>query len=106
MFSIILWSWASTSSAVQTRRSEFWAISSAETPTPPWLAWTGLERVETVPAMAPGKSAFLVTGDPSRNKELCLPGGGFATVRIRLPKAWDTLMAERGYPPLETFFVR
>jgi hypothetical protein len=78
----------------------------AETPTPPWLAWTGLERVETVPAMAPGKSAFLVTGDPSRNKELCLPGGGFATVRIRLPKAWDALMAERGYAPLETFFVR
>jgi hypothetical protein len=78
----------------------------AETATPPWLAWTGLERVETVPAMAPGKSAFLVTGDPSRNKELCLPGGGFATVRIRLPKAWDALMAERGYAPLETFFVR
>ena len=78
----------------------------AETATPPWLAWTGLERVETVPAMAPGKSAFLVTGDPARNKELCLPGGGFATVRIRLQKAWDALMAERGYPPLETFFVR
>ena len=77
-----------------------------ETATPPWFAWTGLERVETVPAMAPGKSAFLVTGDPSRNKELCLPGGGFATVRIRLPKAWDALMAERGYAPLETFFVR
>ena len=74
-----------------------------ETATPPWLAWTGLERVETVPAMAPGKSAFLVTGDPSRNKVLTVPGGGFATVRIRLPKAWDALMAERGYPPLASF---
>ena len=43
---------------------------SEETPTPPWLAWTGAEYMETVPAMAEGKSTFLVTGDPSRNKEL------------------------------------
>ena len=71
-----------------------------ETPTPPWLAWTGLDRMETVPAMAPGNTAILVTGDPSRNKALCVPGGGFATIRIELPKAWDALMAERGYPPL------
>ncbi len=74
-----------------------------KTATPPWLAWTGVEGMETVPAMASGKSAFLVTGDPSRNKELCIPGGGFATVEIRLPKAWDELMAERGYAPLDTF---
>ena len=53
--------------------------------------------------MAEGKSAFLVTGDKSRNKEMCLPGGGFATVKIQLPKAWDKLMAERGYEPLEKF---
>ena len=77
----------------------------AETAAPPWLAWTGLERLETVPAMAPGKSAFLVTGDPSRNKVLTVPGGGFATVRIELPAAWDALMAERGYAPLSSFRV-
>ena len=74
-----------------------------ETATPPWLTWTGAERMETVPAMASGKSAFIVTGDPSRNKSLCVPGGGFATVKIVLPKAWDTLMAERGYKPLADF---
>ena len=73
------------------------------TKTPPWLAWTGVERMETVPAMASGKSAFVVTGDPSRNKSLCVPGGGFATVKIALPKAWDALMAERGYKPLSEF---
>jgi len=50
--------------------------------------------------------AFLVTGDPSRNKELCVPGGGFATVKIRLPKEWDQLMAERGYEPLEKFRLK
>ena len=59
--------------------------------------------METVPAMASGKSAFIVTGDPSRNKSLCVPGGGFATVKIILPKAWDSLMAERGYKPLADF---
>ena len=74
-----------------------------ETVTPPWLEWTGMERMETVPAMTSGKSAFIVTGDPSRNKVLTVPGGGFATVKIVLPKAWDSLMAERGYKPLSDF---
>ena len=74
-----------------------------DTPTPPWLEWTGAKHMQTVPAMAEGKSAFLVTGDPSRNKELCIPGGGFATIKIQLPKAWDRLMSERGYEPLEKF---
>ena len=73
------------------------------TQTPPWLAWTSEAKMETVPAMAPGKSAFVVTGDPSRNKSLCVPGGGFATIKIALPKAWDALMAERGYKPLSDF---
>ena len=74
-----------------------------ETPTPPWFGWTGLDRMETVPAMAEGKSAFIVTGDKARNKEMCLPGGGFTTIKIQLPKAWDSLMAERGSEPLEKF---
>ena len=76
---------------------------SDKTQTPPWLEWTGAKSMETVPAMAEGKSAFIVTGDSSRNKELCLPGGGFATVKIRLPEEWDRLMSERGYQPLEKF---
>ena len=77
-----------------------------ETATPPWLAWTGKAQMETVPAMAPGKSAFLVTGDPSRNKVLTVPGGGFATIKIVLPAAWDSLMAERGYKPLADYRLR
>ena len=73
------------------------------TATPPWLAWTGLKSIKTVPTMQTGKNIFLVTGDPARNKEQCLPGGGSATIRIVLPAAWDTLMAERGYAPLDSF---
>ena len=77
--------------------------SAEETQTPPWLAWTGKDSMQTVPAIERGKSAFLVTGDPSRNKELCVPGGGFATIKIELPKAWNALMTERGYRPLAAF---
>ena len=77
-----------------------------ETPTPPWLEWTGKDSMPTVPAMERGKSAILVTGDPARNKELCVPGGGFATIKIDLPKAWDSLMAERGYKPLADFMLK
>lgn len=73
------------------------------TAAPPWLAWTGISSLRTVLAMEKGKSAFLVTGDPVRNKELCLPGGGFATVKIELPAAWNQLMAARGYQPLDSF---
>ncbi|MBQ7177078.1 MAG: hypothetical protein IJS08_06655, partial [Victivallales bacterium] len=79
---------------------------SASTTTPPWLEWTGEKKMETVPAMQEGKSIFVVTGDPTRNKELCLPGGGSATVKIVLPTAWDALMAERGYKPLNSFYLK
>ena len=78
----------------------------AATPTPPWLEWTGLTEVETVPVMRTGKSAFLVTGDPARNKELCLPGGGMVTVKIVLPRKWDALLAIRNYQPLSAFRLK
>lgn len=35
-----------------------------------------------------------------------IEGGGFATVKIVLPKAWDSLMKERGYAPLATFRLK
>ena len=81
------------------------AEGAIETPTPPWLDWTGQPTLPTVPAMEAGKSVFLVTGDPARNKELCVPGGGFATIKLNLPADWDALMAERGYPPLSSFYL-
>ena len=42
-------------------------------------------------------------GTWSRNENRVFVGGGFATVKIELPKAWDSLMAERGYTPLADF---
>ena len=71
--------------------------------TPPWLAWTGKERMDTVPVMAAGKTALIITGDINRNKTMCVPGGGFVSVKIELPKNWDRLMEAAGYPPLRNF---
>ena len=79
---------------------------SSVTKTPPWLAWSGKETVETVPVMQEGKTAILITGDANRNKSLCVPGGGFATVKIELPKAWDELTKELGYEPLKSFYLQ
>ena len=55
--------------------------------------------------MAPGKTALLITGDPARNKTMCVPGGGFVSIRIELPENWDALMEEAGYPPLSRFLL-
>ena len=50
-------------------------------------------------------TAFLITGDAARNKVQTMPGGGYATVKIELPRNWDKLMAELGHQPLKEFFV-
>ena len=72
----------------------------------PWLEWTGLKEIETVPVMAAGKTALLITGDADRNKTMCVPGGGFATVKIELPANWDELMTAAGYRPLKEFYLQ
>ena len=106
--------WGNPGSAQDTSRYSLkrheYRISKREgasiTPVPPWLGWTNLGNLSTVPAMADGKSAFIVTGDASRNKTLCVPGGGFATVKIELTKNWDSLVKSRGYEPLHKFFLK
>lgn len=67
----------------------------------PWWYETSQATMETVATMKEGMTAFLVTGDSSRNKVQTMPGGGFSTVRIELPAEWDALMAELGYPALK-----
>lgn len=72
---------------------------------PPWLEWCGKKTLETVPVMQKGKTAIIITGDTNRNKTMCLPGGGFASVKIELPPNWDELMTAAGYQPLSAFFL-
>lgn len=50
-------------------------------------------------------TAFLITGDASRNKVQTMPGGGFSTVSIELPAAWDSLMAAKNYPVLTEMYL-
>ena len=53
--------------------------------------------------MQKGMTQVLITGDAVRNKVQTMPGGGYSTIKIELPKDWDQLMAERGYMPLENY---
>ena len=76
-----------------------------ETATPAWYD-TQATTMITIPTMQKGATAFLVTGDVSRNKVQTMPGGGFSTARIDLPAAWDSLMAAKGYPALKDMYLR
>ncbi len=74
------------------------------TTTPEWYA-NDAPQMMTIPTMVKGETAFLVTGDPSRNKIQTMPGGGRSTVAIELPDDWDALMEEKGYQPLRSFYL-
>ena len=75
------------------------------TATPVWHAASDKEMM-TLPTMQEGMTVFLVTGDSSRNKIQTMPGGGYKSVAIELPKAWDKLTSELGYAPLKEFYVK
>ena len=74
------------------------------TPTPEWYDSPESEQM-TIPTMKRGMTAFLITGDAARNKVQTMPGGGYATVKIELPRNWDDLMSELGYQPLKEFYL-
>ena len=74
------------------------------TATPEWYDSPESEQM-TIPTMKRGMTAFIITGDAARNKVQTMPGGGYATVKIELPRNWDKLMAELGYQPLKEFHL-
>ena len=45
----------------------------------------------------------IISGDAARNKVQTMPGGGYATIQIELPKDWDALMEALGYKSLKEF---
>ena len=75
------------------------------TPTPVWYDTPETEMM-TIPAMKEDMTAFIITGDSSRNKVQTMPGGGFETVAIELPREWDKLMQEKGYRPISEFYIK
>ncbi len=72
---------------------------------PVWHASSD-EQMMTLPTMQKGMTAFLVTGDESRNKIQTMPGGGYKTIAIELPAKWESLMAELDYAPLKEFYIK
>ena len=70
------------------------------TATPLWYD-SDATQIETIPTMRKNMTVFLVTGDAARNKVQTMPGGGYSTVQIELPKNWDELMKKAGYPSLK-----
>ena len=74
------------------------------TNTPEWYASDAAQML-TIPTMEKGATAFIITGDPSRNKIQTMPGGGVSTVAVELPANWDELMEEKGYEPLRSFYL-
>ena len=78
----------------------------ALTNTPEWYAgFTDDKKIYTIATMVKGQTPILVTGDADRNKFMVLPGGGYATVEIKLPENWDELVAPMGYEPLASFYL-
>ena len=76
------------------------------TATPEWLKGSGIpDEIWTFATMAKGETPMVVTGDTSRNKFQVMPGGGYATVEIKLPGNWDELVAPLGYEPLANFYL-
>ena len=108
--------WANTGSQQYKRRSfdeHFDMLSKDEaeqakmTPTPEWLKpIVKDDEIMTIATMNKGDTAFLVTGDANRNKVLVMPGGGFVTTEIKLPKNWNELVAPLGYQPIENFYLK
>ena len=72
------------------------------TPTPAWYDSPESQQM-TIPTMKRGMTAFIITGDAARNKVQTMPGGGYVTIQIRLPRNWDSLMSELGYKPLKEY---
>ncbi|WP_296327618.1 hypothetical protein [uncultured Treponema sp.] len=108
--------WANTGSQQYKRRSfdeHFDMLSKDEaeqakmTPTPEWLKpIVKDDEIMTIATMNKGNTAFLVTGYANRNKVQVMPGGGFVTTEIKLPKNWNELVEPLGYQPIENFYLK
>ena len=75
-----------------------------DTPTAPWYDRSE-SSIQTIATMTKGETVFLITGDTARNKVQVMPGGGYSTVRVQVPERWDQLAKEKGYMPLNSFFL-
>lgn len=108
--------WANTGSYQYTKRTieEHYNLllndeqeQAATTSIPDWLKplFPNESQMITVATMNKGETPILICGDVDRNKFQVMPGGGYASVEIELPSNWDDLMSEKGYEPLDNYYL-
>lgn len=74
------------------------------TTTAPWYDRTESTQ-KTVPTMRRDSTVFIITGDTARNKVQVMPGGSHSIAAVEIPAKWDSIMAAKGYPTLESMFL-
>lgn len=74
------------------------------TPTAPWYDRTE-STLKTVATMHKDSTVFIITGDTARNKVQVMPGGNHAIAKVEVPADWDSIMAAKGYPTLQSMYL-
>lgn len=74
------------------------------TPTAPWYDRTE-STIKTVATMRKDSTVFIITGDTARNKVQVMPGGAHAIAKVEVPADWDSIMAAKGYPTLQSMYL-
>lgn len=74
------------------------------TATAPWYDRTEATQ-KTVATMRRDSTVFIITGDTARNKVQVMPGGAWGTAPVEVPAKWDSIMAEKQYPTLESMYL-
>ena len=55
--------------------------------------------------MRKDSTVFIITGDTARNKVQVMPGGAHSIAAVEVPAKWDSIMASKGYPSLESMYL-
>ena len=55
--------------------------------------------------MRKDSTVFIITGDTARNKVQVMPGGAHSIAAVEIPAKWDSIMASKGYPSLESMYL-
>lgn len=76
-----------------------------KTAAPVWYGNLLNGEIVTMATMSKGETPILVTGDAGGGRVQIIPGGGYATKEIELPKNWDELTAKLGYLPLSDYYL-
>lgn len=76
----------------------------ATTLTPEWLQGVvPYETLDTTQTINEGNTGFVITGGDISNQIQVMPGGDCCSYEVKLPRNWDTLVAQEGYNPIANY---